>query len=771
MLEYRELRIRITPDGSGGYRTHAEGPGGVASGAFMPPFANDEIDGILRDISGQVGRKTTRRAEPPDYALVKHFGSALFDALFDGEVRDLYYGSLRAAQDQGRGLRITLALTSVPRLALVPWEFLYDESFLAISDLTPIVRYLDLRKSRDPIEVEPPLRILAMVSAPTGVVELDVEEERGNVDRALAGLKESGAVEITWVEQATLDELLRRLRGGPYHVFHYIGHGDYDEEQEDGVLSLEDERGREDRVSGLHLGATLANHTPLRLAVLNSCEGARGADDDPFAGVASSLVQCQIPAVIAMQFEITDRMAGVFSKWFYESLAAGYPVDRALAQTRLAMFNRRTGLEWGTPVLFMRVQDGRIFDVPAGPPARRRRVTPRWLRRRTAALMALGLLAVIAAVALAYALLTDGESTTTPRPLPPGTSWSAAVVPGLDQVVGLAADGDGLIAVGTAAGRPAVQRYLEGSWSGQRVQVGSGAMNAVVVDRTGTAVAAGRVDYGPRNVDAAVWRRSEDGDWVLTCGHRECGDAARGAVGGRQTILAVTATERGSFVAVGQEKASDSPVYHGAVWRSEDGLKWERVADEDLNQPDEAMNGVAAIEDRLVAVGRSGRDGAAWMSTDDGVSWRKVPDEQLEAQGRSAQVLAVHSGPSGVVAVGSERRVSGGKSGAAAWFSATGGSWSRMPVRDVEFSRQQMADVVSTPRAFFAVGTDLGKNEAAVWRSAEGTAWRRESSTAFSVGKAPGMSAVAVLSDGTVFGAGATTIGERPRGQGWTAAP
>src|SRR3954463_10066004 len=42
----------------------------------------------------------------------------------------------------------------------------------------------------------------------------------------------------------------------------------------------------------------------LRLAVLNSCEGARNSRTDPFAGTATTLVrQGSVPAVVAMQFE------------------------------------------------------------------------------------------------------------------------------------------------------------------------------------------------------------------------------------------------------------------------------------------------------------------------------------------------------------------------------------------------------------------------------------------------------------------------------------
>ena len=111
----------------------------------------------------------------------------------------------------------------------------------------------------------------------------------------------------------------------------------------------------------------LADETSLRLAVLNSCEGARTSSDDPFAGTAASLVHREIPAVVAMQFEITDRAAVVFGGEFYAALADGYPVDSALAEARKAIFADQNDVEWGTPVLFMRVADGQIFDVAADP--------------------------------------------------------------------------------------------------------------------------------------------------------------------------------------------------------------------------------------------------------------------------------------------------------------------------------------------------------------------------------------------------------------------
>jgi hypothetical protein len=113
------------------------------------------------------------------------------------------------------------------------------------------------------------------------------------------------------------------------------------------------------------LGTLLHDEDTLRLAVLNACEGARAARTDPFAGTAQCLIQQGIPAVIAMQFEISDEAAITLTREFFGALADDYPVDAALAEARKALFTEGSGVEWGTPVLYMRAPDGRIFDVAA----------------------------------------------------------------------------------------------------------------------------------------------------------------------------------------------------------------------------------------------------------------------------------------------------------------------------------------------------------------------------------------------------------------------
>jgi tetratricopeptide (TPR) repeat protein len=311
----------------------------------------------------------------------KRFGEKLYAALFSADVRSALQSSLDQARRNGEagnervGVRLRLRLSDVPELSGVPWEYIYNPGlnrFLALSTETPLVRYLDMPERIRPLTVVAPLRVLVMVAAPSDYPRLDVRQEWFNLKMAVAPLQDAGLVQLDLLETATLTGLQRQLRRGDYHVFHFIGHGAFDRNAADGMLLLEDDEGRGRPVSGQDLALLLHDHSPLRLAVLNACEGALSAADDPFAGVAQSLVQGGLPAVVAMQFEITDRAAIVFAHEFYRALADGYPVDAGVTEARKVLLteSRGTGLEWGTPVLYMRAPDGRIFDLQAPPQPR-----------------------------------------------------------------------------------------------------------------------------------------------------------------------------------------------------------------------------------------------------------------------------------------------------------------------------------------------------------------------------------------------------------------
>lgn len=348
-------------------------PAGQAASVFRLPFSDTELSDILLRL-GQSRHRVRHLSVPQDLSeaetsaleAAKAFGGRLYEAVFTEQMHGCLRASLDEAQRRGAGLRIRLRLTEAPELADWPWEYLYHSAlnrFLSLSTQTPIVRYFDLPERIQPLAVQPPLKILVMISSPQDQPRLDVEREWEKLQEALRDLQRRKLVVLEKLEEATLPALQKLLRRTECHIFHFIGHGDFDQQRQDGVLIFEDAEEQGRPVSGQELGTLLHDHGPLRLAVLNACEGGWAARANPFAGAAPSLVQQGVPAVIAMQFPITDEAAIAFAQNFYGALADGYPVDAALSEARKAIFGQGNEVEWGTPVLFMRAAEGRIFDV------------------------------------------------------------------------------------------------------------------------------------------------------------------------------------------------------------------------------------------------------------------------------------------------------------------------------------------------------------------------------------------------------------------------
>jgi len=346
-------------------------PAGEAREQTEFPFGDLELENRLQALQIALLRTGSilRQVLTPEEQAVQAFGRALFEMLLCGEVRSRYDVSLREVAAQGKGLRIKLRVQS-PALAALPWEFIYDPrnaEYVCLSRNTPLVRYLELAQPVQPLRAELPLRILGMAVSPEGLPPLDIAQEKQRVEIALEGLRAAGLVTLTWLEGQTWRDLQREMRHGPWHIFHFIGHGGFDRAADEGFVALADEAGEVRHLSATQLGRLLADHRDLRLALLNACEGARGSTRDIFSATAAILVRRGLPAVLAMQYPITDRAAIEFSRTFYEALADGLPVDTATTEARQAIsYVAPHSVEWGIPVLYMRAADGVLFDVRAG---------------------------------------------------------------------------------------------------------------------------------------------------------------------------------------------------------------------------------------------------------------------------------------------------------------------------------------------------------------------------------------------------------------------
>jgi hypothetical protein len=337
----------------------------AGEGTSVVDFAVDEL--LARRSAFQQALRPGPQAEQP----IREIGEALFTALLGtGEVGRLYHTSAALAAERDRAFRVVLRIDS-PELADLPWEAMYDKSSgTYVCRQVQLVRYVPVPVAPAPLEVSPPLRVLGVISAPRGMDALDVGKERGLLETALAEPIAGGLAEITWAPTATWEDLHALLMAGPWHVLHFIGHGNFDTALGEGILAFTRPSGYPDLVEASRFTDLLRQAQPMpRLVVLNSCSGAASGTSDLFAGTAYALVRSGIPAVAAMQFRISDKAASAFARGFYGAIARQRGVDNAVSAARVAILGTRRGtMEWITPALFLRGDRAHLFTdtAPAG---------------------------------------------------------------------------------------------------------------------------------------------------------------------------------------------------------------------------------------------------------------------------------------------------------------------------------------------------------------------------------------------------------------------
>ena len=355
-----------------GYTARLRAALGIKEGRPQPfalPFDMASLPQRHRDVADWVKQARIRRLRAnEEYHQARAFGAALFQRLFTGTLLEGFQAS-RAALPPGERLRLRLRLP--PDLALIPWELLFDpqtEQFLALAPDLALLRAADALAPVTPLHLDGPLQIVAVLASPDGTdyppIQLDRELRR--IETVLQAPLAQGRIALDVIRgPGTLDQLRARLRT-PVHVLHVLCHGDLDESR-GGVLIFEDTDGAPEPV-GAELLRTLLRRQPPQLVLLNACLGALPGGDDPFSSVGARLLGGGVPAVIAMQFELAEDAAVELARVFYAELAAGTPVDSALAEARLHLSGRYpTRLDWAIPVLFLRAESGALFTLPAQP--------------------------------------------------------------------------------------------------------------------------------------------------------------------------------------------------------------------------------------------------------------------------------------------------------------------------------------------------------------------------------------------------------------------
>jgi hypothetical protein len=292
------------------------------------------------------------RGIDPDQELRKSFGKRLFDAIFHGAVLNEWNRSLGHVQAGGAdGLRLRLRIDT-PELALLPWELVWSEKFLATSGDTVLSRYLPVPEPPS-FTAQKPLRILIVAESPQGVPPIDSQE----VDKLQAAVTSLGARATHLVLRNATTAQIQNALQQDFHVLHYLGHGNSRN------LFLTGDDGKKAPIDDQGFSQLFLGRRSLRLVVLNACSSAQSEAGGNFAGIGPALVQKGVPAVIAMQYPFVQvETARIFNERFYGSLANGLAVDVAVNQARQFLSGQMLAdRDWSTPVLYMGTRSGQIL--------------------------------------------------------------------------------------------------------------------------------------------------------------------------------------------------------------------------------------------------------------------------------------------------------------------------------------------------------------------------------------------------------------------------
>lgn len=385
VAEYEDFELEIGSDlpvGGGPqqyYGRVVRSPAGEAPKSqvkfwFSAPGELAKLRGELENAVLEIDEKNRQGPTTRGEQVLRDFGRGVFRSVFTDvpSIQRIYERSKGAAQD----LRIKLRIEAAD-LAGLPWEYLYDEDDMPgfVSLTRPIVRYLETAGGVGRMGVKGPLRILGMIADPSTSEwpKLNVVKERDRINKGIDALQHEGKVDFQWVPGGTGKDLMKKLLEGQWHIFHFIGHGGVEEALPgagaSGFVVMVDEDGKPVKKFASDLAMMLTGaRRSLRLIVLNCCESARINVGDRFGNPAIGLMKTGwLPAVVAMQFPITDNAAISMSEGFYAALAGNRPIDDAVTLAR-KFIQEKSRVEWGIPVLYMRSPDGRIFDVEATQP-------------------------------------------------------------------------------------------------------------------------------------------------------------------------------------------------------------------------------------------------------------------------------------------------------------------------------------------------------------------------------------------------------------------
>lgn len=342
-----------------------------AAGRLRLDRINQPVQDCLTDSSRLTGE------------LIQRVGEALFECLFDNQLREDFWKTYReiVVQKQER-LQVVLEIneTAMPELIAYPWELMRfpqryqrGEIQLATDPNLSLVR----RRYNVTVDDKPAIQVaaneslkislvVAISTADSQLSQVDYQEVQGYLTR-LANQQDKIQV-LPVINPATSRKVAEQLRQNQPDIFHFIGHGQLISAngKEVGQVALVGDSGEPDWKTADFFSRLFTQHRP-KIVILQACETGKQSETDGFSSVASRLMLQGIPVVIAMQYQVSNQTVSGFVKDFYEEIVKGKSVDFAVQQARfnIALDNGYEQLDFAIPVIYMNAVDGCLWENSA----------------------------------------------------------------------------------------------------------------------------------------------------------------------------------------------------------------------------------------------------------------------------------------------------------------------------------------------------------------------------------------------------------------------
>ena len=288
---------------------------------FLTDFSVDRLNASTKDAADR-------------FDELRKIGAQLYQKLFPPAIEQVWNDYKQRSEFLILCLRFA---EDAAKLEVLPWETLHDGAeFIAAGAKTTLTRLpLDIKPQSGLPLIPRPLRLFGFFASPLDLQDherLNIEREQEILLEAINDPAGQGRISADFEDEATLEILERGLRDG-YQILHLTGHGI--RPRDGGGLLLEDARGMKRPASIAEvMQAVKSGADQLRLAVIYGCQTARTQYAGAFSDLSRELLRQRVPAVIAMQFSITDEGGLKFAEVLYREIAKGVELERAVHAAR-----------------------------------------------------------------------------------------------------------------------------------------------------------------------------------------------------------------------------------------------------------------------------------------------------------------------------------------------------------------------------------------------------------------------------------------------------